>query len=49
LAPEGVSLLGHLGEGRRIRMGEALLTLVPEVQVEGDAQPGEIGDPAAAF
>jgi len=48
LAPEGVSLLGHLGEGRRIRMGEALLTLVPEVQVEGDAQPGDIGDPAAA-
>jgi len=49
LAPQGVSLLGHLGEGQRIRMGEALLTLVPEEQVEGDAQPAELGDPAAAF
>ncbi len=49
LAPEGVSLLGHLREGQRIRMGEPLLTLVPEEQVEGDAEPGELGDPAAAF
>src|SRR6185503_1839299 len=29
LAPEGVSLCYPLGDGRRIRMGEALLTLVP--------------------
>lgn len=49
LAPEGVSLFNHLGEGQRIRMGEPLLTLVPEEQAEDDEQPAEIGDPAAAF
>jgi phosphatidylserine decarboxylase len=43
LAPEGVSLLGHRGEGQRIRMGEALLTLAPGEQAAGDAQPGETG------
>jgi phosphatidylserine decarboxylase len=49
LAPEGVSLFGHLSEGQRIRMGEPLLTLAPEEQTEADEQPGEIGDPAEAF
>ena len=46
LAPEGVSLCGPRGEGQRIRMGEALLTLAPEEQAEGG---GQIGDPAEAF
>ena len=38
LAPQGVSLFGHLGEGQRIRMGQPLLTLVPEEQAEDDEQ-----------
>jgi phosphatidylserine decarboxylase len=46
LAPEGVSLCDHLGEGQRIRMGEALLTLAPQEQAESG---GELGDPAEAF
>ncbi len=46
LAPEGVSLFSHLREGQRIRMGQPLLTLVPEDQAEDDEQ---FGDTAAAF
>jgi phosphatidylserine decarboxylase len=49
LAPEGVSLCAELGEGQRIRMGEALLTLRAEQTVPEVEQSGELGDPAEAF